>query len=162
MIDFPATNLNIIRDSLIENQQTLAVAESVTAGLLQTAFSSVENAKDYFHGGMTTYNLGQKAKHLSIDPIHAQHCDCVSEKIAVTMAIHINRLFSSDWGIAITGYASPVPEKNQFDLFAFYSIAFRDQTLIKGRLDADRSDDPLAVRLYYTNKLIEIFKDHVL
>jgi nicotinamide mononucleotide (NMN) deamidase PncC len=78
------------------------------------------------------------------------------------MALHVNKLFSSDWGIAITGYASPVPEKKQFDLFAFYAIAFKDEILVKGKMDAEQSDDPLAVRLYYTNRLIEIFKNHVI
>jgi nicotinamide-nucleotide amidase len=158
-MNFALTDLNNIRDILIKKKQTLAVAESVTAGFLQSAFSMVENAKDYFHGGITTYNLGQKTKHLSVDPIHALSCDCVSEKVAITMALNVNRLFSSDWGIAITGYASPLPEKDQYELFAFYAIAFRDEIKSKGKIVAQQNDDPVAVREYFTNTLTGILKD---
>jgi PncC family amidohydrolase len=155
-MDFALTDINNIKDLLIKKEQTLAVAESVTAGFLQSAFSMVPDAKDYFHGGITTYNIGQKARHLEVDPIHALSCDCVSEKVAVTMALNVNKLFSSDWGIAITGYASPLPEKDQYDLFAFYSIAFRDEIKSQGKITAQQNDDPVAVREYFTNTLIGI------
>lgn len=158
-MNFALTDLNNIRDMLIKHEQTLAVAESVTAGFMQSAFSMVLNAKDYFHGGITTYNIGQKTKHLSVDPIHGLNCDCVSEKVAVTMASHTNKMFNSDWGIAITGYASPIPEKGQYDLFAYYAIAFKDEIKAKGKIDAGKNDDPVAVREYFTNTLIGIFKD---
>jgi nicotinamide-nucleotide amidase len=157
-MNFTLTDINYIRDILIKKEQTLAVAESVTAGFLQSAFSMVPNAKDYFQGGITAYNIGQKVKHLSIDPIHGLHCDCVSEKVAVTMALNVNKMFLSDWGIAITGYASPLPEKDQYDLFAFYSIAFRDEVKAQGKIEASQNEDPVAVREYFTNTLIDIFK----
>lgn len=160
-MDFDLTDLNKIRDILINKEQTLAVAESVTAGFLQSAFSMVQNAKDYFHGGITTYNLGQKTRHLLIDPIHGLKCDCVSEKVAVTMAINVNKLFSSDWGISITGYASPLPEREQYELFAFYGIAFRNEIKAHGKIEAQKNDDPVAVREYFTNTIIGIFKETI-
>lgn len=157
-MNFALTDINNIRDILIGQKQTLAVAESVTAGFLQSAFSMVPNARDYFHGGITAYNLGQKVKHLSVDAIHAQHCDCVSDKVAVTMALNVTTLFASDWGIAITGYASPMPEKEQYNLFAWYGIAFRNEIKAHGKIEAPDNDDPVAVREYFTNTLIDIFK----
>lgn len=157
-MNFALTDIEYIRDILIGQKQTLAVAESVTAGFLQSAFSMVANAKDYFHGGITAYNLGQKVKHLSVDAIHALKCDCVSEKVAITMAMNVNKLFASDWGIAITGYASPFPEKDQYELFAYYGIAFRDEIKAHGKLEAPENDDPVAVRTFFTNQLTEVFK----
>jgi PncC family amidohydrolase len=103
--------------TLYERQQTVAVAESVTSGQLQTFLSLPDHAMDFFQGGITAYNLGQKTKHLNVDPIHAFACNCVSEKIAETMARNVMTQFNSDWGIGITGYASPVPEKNIEDLY---------------------------------------------
>lgn len=160
-MNFAVNDLNDIRDILMSKGQTLAVAESVTAGFLQSAFSMVPQAKDYFQGGITVYNLGQKSKHLDVDPIHALSCDCVSERVAITMALNVNKMFSCDWGIAITGYASPMPEQQQYDLFAYYAIAERDMIITKGKINAPQHDDPVFVREYFTNTLISIFKENL-
>lgn len=118
-----------LRELLLLKKQTVAVAESVTAGHLQVAFSMAENALEFFQGGITTYNLAQKSKHLHVDPIHALSCNSVSEEVAAEMAKHVRLLFMSDWGIAVTGYASSVPEKNIYQLFACYSFYFRDKEM---------------------------------
>ncbi|MEO5601480.1 MAG: nicotinamide-nucleotide amidohydrolase family protein [Cyclobacteriaceae bacterium] len=102
--------LEILKNYLVTRNQTISVAESVTSGHLQAALSLANQATAFFHGGITAYNLGQKARHLSVNPIHALGCNCVSEKVAEEMAINVRRLFSSDWSIGITGYAAPVPE----------------------------------------------------
>src|SRR5690348_6264721 len=91
---------------------TVAVAESVTSGNLQAIFSLAKNATLFFQGGMTAYNIGQKCRHLMVEPTHAIECNCVSQKVSEQMAAEICHLFTSDYGIGITGYASPVPEKN--------------------------------------------------
>ena len=88
--------IDTIRDRLTKKGQSIAVAESVTAGHLQVALASAENASKFFQGGMTTYNLGQKVKHLSIEPIHAQSCNCVSAQVAEQMALQIATLFLSE------------------------------------------------------------------
>ncbi|RAK35983.1 UNVERIFIED_ORG: PncC family amidohydrolase [Chitinophaga ginsengisegetis] len=161
-LDPLATDIELlrqIRQLLTGNQQTVAVAESVTAGHLQVMLSLAEKAMDFFQGGITTYNIGQKTKHLNIDPIHAQTCDCVSEKVALEMSIAVGPLFSADWGIAITGYASPVPELGITELFAYYAFSFKGQPVGQGILRADNNGDPVAVRLYYTHELLLLFKE---
>src|SRR5688500_4156368 len=99
-----------IKDYMLTHHQTLAVAESVTSGHLQAAISLANGATEFFQGGITAYNLGQKSRHLKIEPISASACNCVSEKITEEMAIHALELFSSDWALATTGYAAPIPE----------------------------------------------------
>jgi nicotinamide-nucleotide amidase len=145
--------IDTIRDRMTKKGQSIAVAESVTAGHLQVALASAENASKFFQGGMTTYNLGQKVKHLSIEPIHAQSCNCVSEKIAEQMALQIATLFISDWGIGITGYAAPLPECSIEDLFAFYAISFRGKLLSSQKIEAQK-DSPMKVQLFYVNHIL--------
>ncbi|HWA33184.1 MAG TPA: CinA family protein [Cyclobacteriaceae bacterium] len=137
---------------LMRRKQSIAVAESVTAGLVQNALASVENASLFFQGGMTTYNLGQKVRHLHIDPIHADACDCVSEKVAAEMALNICDLFHSDWGLAVTGYAAPVPESNN-KLFAFISVAFREKILFVGKVTSP-PQAPAIVQQHYLSALM--------
>ena len=138
---------------LIEKKQTIAVAESVTAGHLQAAFSLAENARKFFQGGITVYNLGQKTRHLQVEPVHALACNCVSEKVAAEMARHVGQLFLSDWGIAITGYASPVPEKGIDRLFACYAIYCSGRELARETIYTE-VDEPEQAQLYYTAQII--------
>lgn len=152
--------VNRIRTILIKRQQTLAVAESVTAGMLQVAFSSADNATEYFQGGITAYNLGQKARHLGLDPIHGQQCDCVSAETARALSENCCSLFSSHWGIGITGYASTVPEKGITELYAYYSIAADGEEMKSARITPPPGeDDPVTIRYYYTNTVIAILLD---
>jgi nicotinamide-nucleotide amidase len=146
--------IEAIKEVLITRGQTIAVAESVTAGHLQVALASAENASKFFQGGLTAYNLGQKARHLRIEPIHAEQCMCVSEKIAAQMALEVTRLFTSDWGIAITGYAAPVPECSINNLFAFYAISFQGKIVESKVIEAD-TDDPMKVQVFYVNRILQ-------
>jgi nicotinamide-nucleotide amidase len=152
--------LNEIKNRLVSKKQTLGVAESVTTGLLQTAFGSTLDASQFFQGGITVYNIGQKHHHLRVEPIHALSCNCVSENVAVEMAINICDFFSCHWGIAITGYAAPVTElKNE--VFAYYAISFNKEIKSVQRTTCHETE-PFAVQLFYTNIILEHLKNLLL
>lgn len=150
---FDLRSINALKEALVEKEETISVAESVTSGLLQTALSSADGAMKIFQGGITAYNLGQKYRHLLVDPIHALACNCVSERVAQEMALHVCDLFASHWGIGITGYATPVPESDH-RLFAYYAIAYRGKVLQSGKIQAKEGDQN-EVRLFFVNKVVE-------
>jgi nicotinamide-nucleotide amidase len=133
---YPFDEINSIKDRLIGLRRTVAVAESVTSGHVQAALSLAENARQVYQGGMTAYNLGQKTRHLLVEPIHALDCDCVSEDVARQMALEVSRLFSSTYGLSVTGYAAEVPERNILRPFAFFSICQDGQTVLTRRVEA--------------------------
>ncbi|PWU02871.1 MAG: damage-inducible protein CinA [Bacteroidetes bacterium] len=138
---------------LIKRTETIAVAESVTAGDLQVALSHADKALDFFQGGITAYNLGQKAKHLAVDPIHAISCNSVSQKIADKMAKGAALLFCCDWAIGITGYASPVPEQGIEILFACFSIVYKNEIQVSETIQSE-NDQPNDVRQFYTGYIL--------
>ena len=148
--------LSQISKKLIHSVENLATAESVTSGHLQAALSLAPNALDFFEGGITTYNLKQKSKILSVDPRSALPCDCVSQEVAIVMAKNTTNLFNSSWGIAVTGYASPVPEKQIEELFACYAMYNRSGRVESGQIQG-RDGTPLEVAIDYTNQLLKIF-----
>ena len=156
MILYTPRKLEQIRQLLTRKEETVAVAESVTAGFLQAAIAQAEEASTFFQGGITAYNLGQKFKHLNVDPVHAEQTNCVSGKVAATMATEVNTLFGSNWGIAITGYATPVPESGN-KLFAFYAIAHNKKLVKEGRFTGPAGGDPYNVQQYYLTRLLDIF-----
>ncbi len=122
--------INYIHDHCLANKLTMAVAESVTSGRLQLLLSRATGAAQFFQGGITTYNTGQKTKHLRVEPIHALACNAVSQEIAVQMALGVCSLFNCNVGISVTGYAAPVPELDIHELFAFFAIACRGQIVL--------------------------------
>ena len=138
-----------IKDLLIAGNLTIAIAESVTSGHLQAAISQAENARCFYQGGLTAYNLGQKVKHLGVEPIHALECDCVSDVVSRQMAVGISLLFTADIGVSITGYAAAVPEKSIRIPFAYYSICKHEKILLTKKIEA-LNGDALKVQLYYT------------
>lgn len=138
-----------LRGHFLAKKETIAVAESVTSGLLQFFFSNIPDAAKFYHGGITAYNIGQKYKHLGVDPIHAQDCNCVSAVVAEQMALNVCLLFSSHWGIGVTGYATPVPESDD-ELFAHYAIAYKGTVKESGRLTAEAMSNAKVQQHYVT------------
>lgn len=150
---FNIDQVNQVKSKLAAKAETIAVAESVTGGLLQFALSSADGAREYFQGGITAYNLGQKSRHLFVEPIHAEACNCVSEKIAQQMALQVTNLFQSHWGVSVTGYASPAPESGG-ELFAYFCITNLGNVVRSGKLRPETSGFP-SVQWEYVNKVVE-------
>jgi len=106
-----------------EPKLTLAVAESMTCGRVQSRIGAISGASAFFLGGITAYTLGQKVRHLGIEEATARALNCVSQDVAEQMAIGVNALFGSQLGLATTGYAEPDPERRVQHPFAWWAIA---------------------------------------
>ncbi len=144
---------NEIGKVLIERNETIAVAESVTSGYLQALLSSALNAEQFYQGGITTYNIGQKCRHLAVEPVSAKKNNCVSEDVAKQMSRGVAKVFLSHFGIGITGYAAPYPEENIKDLFAFF-VTYNDKILLCGKLNSDKNTPELA-QIDYAQQVLE-------
>ena len=110
---------------LHEPRLTLAVAESLTAGHVQARVSSISGSSNYFLGGITTYSLAQKVKHLGVDRAEAKRVNSVSATIAEQMARGACSLFGADIGLATTGYAEPSAERDVAEPYAWWAVAQR-------------------------------------
>ena len=152
--------INNVRNKLLEQHQTIAVAESVTAGHLQSALSAGMDASKYFQGGITVYNLGQKVRHLAVQPILAEKTNCIHQQIADTMALQVSNMFISEFGMGVTGYASIVPECEEEGLFAFFSIAHHHKIVVSGKLTSV-SKFPHDVQVDYTNMLLKNLSEYL-
>ena len=126
---------------------TLAVAESMTCGLVQARIGAISGASDFFLGGITAYSLEQKVRHLGVDRIAAEAVDCVSGPVAAQMARGACALFGADVGLATTGYAevsARAPAPHPYGWWALVRIRpGRDPETLFGRVDcpgASRTD----------------------
>lgn len=152
-------SIDELKDALVQKKQTIAVAESVTSGVLQGVISAATEASMFFQGGITTYNIGQKVLHLGIEPIHAEQCNCVSQQTASQMALGVAEMFRSHWGIGITGYASPVPESDN-QLFAYCAISFEGAVVHEEKI-IPVATEYFPVQLEYAIKVVEMLKQKI-
>jgi len=87
--------------------QTLAVAESCTGGLLSSSFTEVPGVSKVFHGGAVCYHNDAKVQILEVPEIMLEQHGAVSEEIAIAMATSASEKFGTDYGLSITGFAGP-------------------------------------------------------
>ena len=86
---------------------TLAVAESVTGGIVASRLSAVAGASGVFRGGVIAYDSGIQHEVLGV-PVGA----VVTEAAAGAMARGVRSLLGADVGFATTGVAGPTPAED--------------------------------------------------
>jgi len=96
-----------VGDALRDREETLAVAESCTGGLIGAAITAVPGASDYFDAGLTTYAYDAKRRHLGVSREALDEHGAVSEPVAREMARGVRDVTDVTWGIATTGIAGP-------------------------------------------------------
>jgi nicotinamide-nucleotide amidase len=100
-------------DVLRDRGQTLATAESLTAGLVCATVASVPGASDCLRGGIAAYATDVKTSVLGVDPgLIAAH-GVVSAECAASMADRARALLGADWAVATTGVAGPTGQDGQ-------------------------------------------------
>lgn len=93
--------------TLTARGETLAAAESLTAGLFCATVGSVPGASAVLRGGVVTYATDTKALLADVPKdVLATHGP-VSELTARYMALGVANKAVSDWGISLTGVAGP-------------------------------------------------------
>lgn len=99
-----------IIDQLAGQGKTLAVAESLTGGLLAASFVDVSGASLVFRGGIVTYATDTKSDVLGVDPNLLRERGPVDPEVAAQMAARAALVFGADVAAATTGVAGPEPQ----------------------------------------------------
>ena len=98
---------SVVGQLLLAKQQTLAVAESCTGGILGKLLTDIPGSSAYFKGGVIAYANEVKVKMLGITAESIEASGAVSSVVAEQMAIGIRDRLDTDWGIGVTGVAGP-------------------------------------------------------
>jgi len=97
---------NLGRD-LRSRAMTIAVAESLTGGMVGERITRVPGSSDYFKGGILAYTHEAKEGLLGVDPHLLASKGAVNEEVAKAMAAGVRERLSADVGLALTGVAGP-------------------------------------------------------
>ncbi|MEE1790452.1 CinA family protein [Streptomyces sp. BE308] len=92
---------------LVERGETLAVAESLTGGLVAAELTSVPGASQSFRGAVTAYATPLKRDVLGVDGTLLAERGAVDPDVARGMAAGVRRVLGADWGVSTTGVAGP-------------------------------------------------------
>ncbi len=92
---------------LKQRGETIAVAESSTAGLISAALLAVPGASAYFLGGAVIYTRQARAALLGIDDAAMQGLRPSTETYAALLARTVAARHGATWGLGETGATGP-------------------------------------------------------
>jgi nicotinamide-nucleotide amidase len=93
---------SVVLDLLREHGVTLAIAESLTGGLVAGRLTAIPGASDVFRGGVVSY-----ASDVKFELLEVSSGPVVNEPAAIEMAEGVQRLLGADVGLSLTGVAGP-------------------------------------------------------
>jgi nicotinamide-nucleotide amidase len=99
---------SVVLDLLRERGLTLAIAESLTGGLMGARIAALPGCGDVYRGGVVTYEPAVKFKLLGVPegPV-------VTAATAKAMALGVRKALGADVGLASTGVAGPDEQEGQ-------------------------------------------------
>lgn len=112
---FPGAGLSNDADSLPKavfheltvRQQTLAVAESCTGGMISSMLVDLPGISSCFKGGIIAYANSVKRDYLGVSQDILDQEGAVSQACVLAMADGVRKALGSDWGAAVSGIAGP-------------------------------------------------------
>lgn len=108
---------------LRERAESVAVAESLTGGLVQAALTGVPGSSAVFVGGIVAYATGLKQRLLDVPEDLLARLGAVAGPTAEQMALGVARRCGADWGLATTGVAGPDPQEGHPPGTVFVAVA---------------------------------------
>ncbi|KAH7028039.1 uncharacterized protein B0I36DRAFT_246292 [Microdochium trichocladiopsis] len=146
--------------------QTVAVAESLTAGSVMAAITSVGGASSVFRGGVVSYATDLKRRLLNVDGSLIDREGVIHGEVARQMAIGARKIATTDtaqptsWGVSTTGVAGPDLQDGKAVGTVFIGIASQHQTWALGPFNfpGDREQIRQATVLEALSQLRELLR----
>jgi nicotinamide-nucleotide amidase len=114
----PRESAAVLLDRLVELGWTVAVAESLTGGMVVSSLIDIPGASRVVRGGVVAYATDVKRSVLAVDPALLEAHGAVHPRVARQMARGVRHVLGregtpADVGIATTGVAGPEPQDGQ-------------------------------------------------
>nr|WP_183653875.1 CinA family protein [Prauserella isguenensis] len=90
--------------------QTVAAAESLTAGLVCATLAEVPGSSVVLRGGLVVYATELKHELAGVSPALLEAEGAVHPEVAAQLAAGARERCRSDWGLGLTGVAGPAPQ----------------------------------------------------
>ena len=97
----------VVGERLTERDERIAVAESLTGGLICSRLTDIPGSSAYFDRGVVTYSNASKLQALAVSRESVDGYGAVSEPVAAEMARGVRDTAGTTWGVSTTGIAGP-------------------------------------------------------
>ena len=119
---------------------TVAVAESLTAGLVGAALTEVAGSSAVFRGGLQVYATDLKASLAGVPQALLDEHGAVSARTAEALAEGVRARLGATYGLALTGVAGPDPQEGHPPGTLHVAVAGPDRTVSRSfRLPGERA-----------------------
>lgn len=98
---------HVVGEALKRQRVTLAIAESVTGGLLAQRLTAVPGASSYLRAALIAYQTPMKSSLLGVPEHLLSEHGAVSEAVVLAMAEGARARTGADWAVATSGLAGP-------------------------------------------------------
>ncbi len=110
---------DVVAGQLLDSGLSLAVAESVTGGLIASRLVNVAGASKWFRGAVVSY-----ASEVKFELLGVPEGPVVSAETAEAMARGVRKLLDADVGLSVTGVAGPDEQDGQPAGTVFVGLGF--------------------------------------
>ena len=118
-------------DMLRERNASVAVAESLTGGLIGAELTRLPGSSDFFRGGLVVYTNETKDRVAGIDPKLLEEKGAVSEEVAAALARSAASTFGAELGLSATGIAGPGEQDGKPAGTVFVGASYRGRTEVR-------------------------------
>ncbi len=152
-----------INEMLWKTKKTLSTAESCTSGRVAAVLTSTPGSSEYYLGGIVCYSDHVKTDILNVDAKVIENRSSVCEEVAKQMVVGANKLFHSDYSIAVTGFAGPGGGTDEAPVGTIWVAVGNAEKIITKKLEKDCGRDKnLAVATFYATKMIHDYLKNLL
>ncbi|SDX77040.1 nicotinamide-nucleotide amidase [Modestobacter sp. DSM 44400] len=154
----PAGAARRLHAALLARGETVAAAESLTAGLFCAELASVPGASATLRGGAVVYATDLKATLAGVPADVLTAHGPVSEPTAAALARGIRERCTATWGIGLTGVAGPDPVDGHGPGRVYVGISDGARTDV---LELDLPGDRSAVRAGAVRAALELLLERL-
>jgi len=146
---------------LTVRNQTLALAESCTGGLISTMLTNVPGSSKYFERGVVSYSNEAKVSLLDVSPNILEKHGAVSAETVVAMAEGVRWLAQTSFGLAVTGIAGPSGGTAEKPVGLVYIALATDRTETQWRRHRF-SGDRFMIRTRAAQTALDMLRQHLI
>lgn len=131
-----------VHELLLARGETVATAESLTAGLVGAALTETPGSSATYRGGLVVYATDLKTQLAGVSASLLAERGAVDPDVAAALAVGVRERLAATWGLGLTGVAGPDPQDGVAPGTVYVALAGRNgmpQVLSLG-LAGDRPD----------------------
>ena len=152
-----------INEMLWKTKKTLSTAESCTSGRVSAVITSTPGSSEYYIGGIICYVNEIKTEILGVSPEVIEEHSAVSEEVAKQMVIGSNKLFHTDYAVAVTGFAGPGGGTDEAPVGTIWIAVGNEDKIVTKKLEKDRGRDKnLAIATFTATQMIHDYLQELL